>query len=454
MLEIPMTQPSAKANRAEKPSSSDETKTNNGNDQSEADFDEAYASESDAETQTRAEDAPKGDVTEEKAAPSKEGAVAEAEVAEPDVSFDAAADEAEIPPDTVRKPVADESGTAEKVVRKTVSDTSELAFAQRVLTEKGSAMSQEAKANTATQNDPIVAGKQAEAPLPAKTASVGAVHSMDKAGAAQASVTSGETAGDKSSAIPSKAEQITATAITAPSAAAAQKKAEVEQLGPRAEMRAKDEPDRIRTPLEATAEPKASAKAAAATASATVQTVTSQPIVPLTVQSDASGLDMLISAVGEVDTPSSWDPRNASTAALAQTLSRPETPGMIGRQMAEILQRFPDRPVELSLNPEELGRVRLSISTAEGGITVHVLAERPETLDLMRRHIDQLAREFQALGYQSINFAFNEGQSDQNTGSNGDGNTAPSSDAGANELQAEPAVPIMMTPSSGVDLRL
>lgn len=92
--------------------------------------------------------------------------------------------------------------------------------------------------------------------------------------------------------------------------------------------------------------------------------------------------------------------------AFHQVLAKTETPVMIGRQMAEVLQRIPDRPVELTLNPSELGRVRMSISAAETGIVVSVIAERPETSDLMRRNIGELESEFLALGYEDIEFAF------------------------------------------------
>jgi flagellar hook-length control protein FliK len=119
----------------------------------------------------------------------------------------------------------------------------------------------------------------------------------------------------------------------------------------------------------------------------------------------------------DLDGLSAWESRStshqSSANALAQVLARGETPSMIARQMAEALQKLPDRPVEISLNPRELGRVRMNISAAETGITVTVVAERPETLDLMRRNIEQLAREFQSIGYESINFAFSEGETRQ-----------------------------------------
>lgn len=146
--------------------------------------------------------------------------------------------------------------------------------------------------------------------------------------------------------------------------------------------------------------------------------------------------------------------RSATPSSLAQVLARAETPAMIGRQMAEILHRFPDRPVELALNPKELGKVRLSISATDAGVTVSVLAERQETLDLMRRHIHELAREFQDIGYGTVSFAFSEGSS---------GGDAKSEDGGA-PAQNYPAVPdetaepegatLQLVASEGLDIRL
>lgn len=107
---------------------------------------------------------------------------------------------------------------------------------------------------------------------------------------------------------------------------------------------------------------------------------------------------------------------STATTPLNQLLGRAETPAAIARQMAEALQKLPDRPVEISLNPKELGRVRMNISAVEAGITVTIVTERPETLDLMRRNIDQLVREFQAIGYSDINFAFSEGETHQGFG--------------------------------------
>ena len=102
-------------------------------------------------------------------------------------------------------------------------------------------------------------------------------------------------------------------------------------------------------------------------------------------------------------------PPEGSHAPISQqgpVALRPEMPAHIARQLAEVAQHLPARPVDITLSPEELGRVRLSVVPSEHGLVVNVLAERPETLDLLRRHIDQLAQEFQRLGYEDIGFSF------------------------------------------------
>ncbi|MEJ6477927.1 MAG: flagellar hook-length control protein FliK [Octadecabacter sp.] len=75
-------------------------------------------------------------------------------------------------------------------------------------------------------------------------------------------------------------------------------------------------------------------------------------------------------------------------------------------QIAVAVTQQSDGQTEIRLNPEELGRVRLALSPLENGIVLTIAAERPETADLMRRHLDGLAQEFKALGYDNVTFAF------------------------------------------------
>lgn len=63
----------------------------------------------------------------------------------------------------------------------------------------------------------------------------------------------------------------------------------------------------------------------------------------------------------------------------------------------------------IDLSPAELGRVRISMSVSETGLMVTVLAERAETQDLLRRHIDHLRDMLADTGHASIRFDFGGG---------------------------------------------
>jgi flagellar hook-length control protein FliK len=93
----------------------------------------------------------------------------------------------------------------------------------------------------------------------------------------------------------------------------------------------------------------------------------------------------------------------------------PGLPQHVMRQLSSAFRSGAEKSAELLLNPAELGRVRISLVTAETGITVNIVADRPETLELLRRHSDQLAQEFLDIGFETTAFAFghNTGGGDQ-----------------------------------------
>lgn len=120
-------------------------------------------------------------------------------------------------------------------------------------------------------------------------------------------------------------------------------------------------------------------------------------------------------------------------------------------QLVEHLLRQPERAVEISLHPRELGRVHMALAVSEHGMTLTITADRPETLDLMRRHIDQLAQEFRQLGQNEVGFAFRQGDADRQPGPDQDAMAGPvAGDAkeAAEPLHTGPVVHI------GLDLRL
>ena len=125
------------------------------------------------------------------------------------------------------------------------------------------------------------------------------------------------------------------------------------------------------------------------------------------------------------------------------------------RQIAESVARGIDHRVELTLAPEELGRVRLTLVTTEQGVTVSVQADRPDTLDLIRRNIDHLARDFRDLGYSAINFNFGEKPQDRGQPEPQGPLAEPNADDPHNHLRPTPrAAAQLYVVSGGLDLRL
>lgn len=119
------------------------------------------------------------------------------------------------------------------------------------------------------------------------------------------------------------------------------------------------------------------------------------------------------------------------------------------RQIAENLQKMSDGRVEIRLSPEELGSVRLQLHQGESGLTVTVQAERPETLDLMRRNIDQLARDLADAGYGEASFSFDQ-QGQEGQGTAHDPNSEPLADLDEMIASQSQMVPL----SDGLDIRV
>jgi len=84
-------------------------------------------------------------------------------------------------------------------------------------------------------------------------------------------------------------------------------------------------------------------------------------------------------------------------------------PPPVAQQIAAAVARAADGQVEIRLDPPELGRVQIRIETLENGVRALVLAERPETQELLRRNADQLARDLGAAGFERVSLDFSAG---------------------------------------------
>lgn len=88
---------------------------------------------------------------------------------------------------------------------------------------------------------------------------------------------------------------------------------------------------------------------------------------------------------------------------------RSETAAQIARQIAEAVTRADAPSFDLALDPEELGPVRMRLHLHEGVSLLTIHADRPETLDLMRRHIATLEQDLRAQGHDSLSLRFSGG---------------------------------------------
>ena len=130
----------------------------------------------------------------------------------------------------------------------------------------------------------------------------------------------------------------------------------------------------------------------------------------------------------------------------------PELPRPALIQIVEAM-RAGATTVDVTLSPEELGRVTLSLGTQDGVLNVIVQAERPETADLIRRSLDMLLAEAQDAGFEDVAFGF--GGSGQEAGQGEDQEPQDQAPAPAGSgLSSELAISSARSASTGLDLRL
>lgn len=106
--------------------------------------------------------------------------------------------------------------------------------------------------------------------------------------------------------------------------------------------------------------------------------------------------------------------------------------------------------ITVTLSPAELGTLHLRVSSEGDALRVTILADRADTLDLMRRHGDQLLDDLRSLGFGGATLGF---------GTSGGGQAAPRDPAtpappGAEAFSPPPPAPSRIVREGGLDLRL
>lgn len=149
-------------------------------------------------------------------------------------------------------------------------------------------------------------------------------------------------------------------------------------------------------------------------------------------------------------------PLSAQSEPTASPSSSPPPPP--ARQLAEAVSAAmtgsgqTDR-IELVLRPEELGRVRFELRSEGDRLVVTLTADRPETMDLLRRHLPELRVELEQAGFGGASLDF--GQPGTPGGRGMAGNSAENTDLPPLPalLPAAPLLPRAMA-TSGLDIRL
>jgi flagellar hook-length control protein FliK len=98
--------------------------------------------------------------------------------------------------------------------------------------------------------------------------------------------------------------------------------------------------------------------------------------------------------------------RMASEAAANFGRSGTDGPAPAERQIVSAILTSGTGRTDILLDPQDLGRVRLSLEGNEAGLVVIIAAERAETSDLLRRNADLLLAEFREAGYENLSFSF------------------------------------------------
>lgn len=142
------------------------------------------------------------------------------------------------------------------------------------------------------------------------------------------------------------------------------------------------------------------------------------PLMATPAPTAAVPVDLLPASVDPAPDPmiaeiSGHDPTRGEAARSAgieqQIIHRPETPRLIAQQVADVIRTAKDGTLEVTLRPEELGRLSLTFNGDGSTLSVSLSADRPETLDLLKRNLTLLERDLRDLGYGALDFTFEGG---------------------------------------------
>ncbi|MDO9639085.1 MAG: flagellar hook-length control protein FliK [Pseudotabrizicola sp.] len=92
----------------------------------------------------------------------------------------------------------------------------------------------------------------------------------------------------------------------------------------------------------------------------------------------------------------------------AASPATPPPASQLSQTIVQIIQRGADTPVEVTLRPEELGKVRFDMLTTGDRLHITLFIERPEAMDLIRRHGEQLLNDLRQSGFSNPSLSFGD----------------------------------------------
>ncbi len=108
--------------------------------------------------------------------------------------------------------------------------------------------------------------------------------------------------------------------------------------------------------------------------------------------------------------------------------------------------------IDVSLTPDDLGRLTLKLDQTAQGLQITFTADRLDTQDIMRRHIEVLQQQLRNSGLENLSMSFEHSQQDQNHDGELKG-------PGSAEIETQPHVEFtnevrVSTISAGLDIRI
>lgn len=143
------------------------------------------------------------------------------------------------------------------------------------------------------------------------------------------------------------------------------------------------------------------------------------------------------------------DAARSTAAPAAPPSPAPPLPTPTIPALVQAVRQTDSDTVELVLAPEDLGKLRFEVTQTGDQMRIHLTVERPETLDLLRRHADHLLTEFRQAGFAGATLSFGQsGQGGQH------GNPRPQARHPALHDPLPSAPPPPHQTGAGLDLRL